>query len=163
MQNSAVATDGAKQHTSGKNAKSANVEQPVLYSNIMDADAAAAPATAENISEQPRPRGQLDVKHHGLRKFKKVRKFRCKLCDTVYMTRKVVNDHHKQNHDKCICNTCGKKCTPSTLACHKYSHQEEKKHVCRNCGKKFAFSGQLKQHRFIHRRISHFGCDKCSK
>ena len=83
--------------------------------------------TAEDISEQPRPRGQLDVKHHGLHKFKKVRKFRCKLSDTVYLSRKVVNDHHKQNHDKCICNICGKKCNfPHTLACHKYSHQGEK-------------------------------------
>ena len=47
MQNSAVATDGAKQNMSGKNAKSANEEQPVFDSNvnISDADAAAAPAT----------------------------------------------------------------------------------------------------------------------
>ena len=129
----ALATDSAKQNTSGKNVKSANEKQPVLNSNLSDADAAAAPATGE----QPRPKGQLDVKHHSLRKFKKVCKFRCKLCDTVYSSRKAVNDHHKQNHDKCICNVCGKKCnTPSTLARHKYSHQEEKKHVCRNCGEK---------------------------
>ena len=106
----------------------------------------------------------MDLKHHSLCKFKKVCKFRCKLCDTVCLSRKAANDHHKQNHDKCICNICGKKCnTPSTLAHHKYSHQEEKKQVCRNCGEKFAFSGQLKQHRFTHHRISHFGCNKCPK
>ena len=149
---------------SGKNAKSTNREQLVPVSKTSDADPAAALSMAEGKSELASPKGQLDVTHHGLHKFKRVCKFKCKLCDSVYSSRKAVNDHHKQNHDKCICNICGKKCnTLSTLAHHKYSHQDEKKHICRNCSERFTFSGQLKQHRFIHRRISHFGCDKCPK
>ena len=109
-------------------------------------------------------RGCLSVSHHGLKKFKKVRKFRCKLCNVILNSCREANEHHKANHGKCYCNTCGKACnTPSTLERHMYVHSKNKLHVCRTCGESFAFEGEWKQHRFKHRRIAAFPCNQCIK
>ena len=114
-------------------------------------------------SEKSKP-GTLDVMHHGLKRPKKIRKFRCKLCNVILYSRKEANDHHKKKHGKCYCNVCGHRCnTPSTLERHMYSHSEKKDHVCRTCGEAFRFEGEWKQHRFKHRRIAAFPCPKCPK
>ena len=70
--------------------------------------------------------GSLSVTEHGLKKYKRVRKFKCKECDFVGNSRREINNHHKGTHSKCYCNTCGKACnTPSTLSRHMYSHKED--------------------------------------
>ena len=91
-------------------------------------------------------------------------KFKCKECEFIANSCKAANDHHKDQHGKCYCPTCGKACnTPSTLACHVYSHKEDLPFPYADCDKKFAFEGQLKQHHFKHRTIAVFPCSKCDK
>ena len=121
-----------------------------------------APSVPPN--DKPAPPGRLSVTHHGLRKPKKDCRFKCKECDFIATSCKEANDHHKDKHDKCYCNICGKACnTPSTLARHVYSHREELPFPCGDCELKFAFEGQLKQHRFKHCTLSAFPCSKCDK
>ena len=115
-------------------------------------------------NDKPAPLGKLSVTHHGLHKPKKDHRFKCKECHFVATSRKEANDHHKEKHDKCYCNVCGKACnTPSTLARHVYSHREELPFPCGDCDLKFAFEGQLKQHQFKHRTLSASPCSKCDK
>ena len=93
------------------------------------------------------PPGKLSVTKHELHKYKRKRKFSCKICGTVAGSRKEIIDHHKASHKKCYCNKCGKACnTPSTLEWHLYSHHDELPFACADCDAKFAFAGQLKQH-----------------
>ena len=116
------------------------------------------------MNDKPAPLGRLSVTHHGLRKPKKDHRFKCKECDFVATSRKELNDHHKEKHDKCYCNICGKACnTPSTLARHVYSHRDELPFPYGDCDLKFAFEGQLKQHCFKHHTLSAFPCSKCDK
>ena len=88
-----------------------------------------------------------------------VRRFACKLCDTVASSWKQINEHHKASHNKCYCKICGKACnTPSTLEQHSYMP-----FPCANCDARFAFASQLKQHRFKHCKVAAFMCSKCTK
>ena len=120
--------------------------------------------TKTNRTSSSATRGELVVLHHRLKKHKKIRKFRCKLCNYVTCLRKDANRHHKANHGKCICHKCGRSCnTPSTLERHMYTHSENRPHVCRTCGERFAFEGEYKQHRFKHRHIAAFPCNQCEK
>ena len=74
----------------------------------------------ENTSSK-KPKGSLSVHHHGLKKFKKVHRFRCKLCNKVMKSHHEANEHHKANHRKSYCKICGKACnTPSTLERYMY-------------------------------------------
>ena len=110
------------------------------------------------------PPAKLSVTKHELKKYKRKRKFSCKICDTVAGSRKEINDHHKASHEKCYCKKCGKACnTPSTLEWHLYNHHDNLPFACANCDAKFAFAGQLKQHRFKHRKVAAFACSKCPK
>ena len=121
-----------------------------------------APSLRSN--DKPAPLGRLSVTHHGLHKPKKDRRFKCKECKFVATSHKESNDHHKDKHDKCYCNICGKAWnTPSTLAPHVYSHRDELPFPCSDYELKFAFEGQLKQHRFKHHTLSAFPCSKCDK
>ena len=102
--------------------------------------------------------GKLSVTKHELKKYKRMRRFSCKLCETVTGSRKEINEHHKVSHDKCYCKICGKACNiPSTLEQHLYSHHENLPFPCADCDDRFAFASQLKQHRFKHTRwlLSH--------
>ena len=108
--------------------------------------------------------GKLSVTKHELKKYKRLWKFPCKLCETVAESRKEINDYHKANHEKCYCKTCGTACnTPSMLECHQCSHCENLPFECKDCDAKFAFVGQLKQHRFKHHKVAVFACMKCLK
>ena len=145
-----------------------NREQDTKSNNKSKSPGLSAPAsTTDDVQmDNPgnKPKGSLSVKHHGLKKFKKIRKFRCKLCNKILNSRREANEHHKANHGKCYCNICGKACnTPSTLERHMYVHSESKPHVCRTCGEAFTFEGEWKQHRFKHRRIAAFPCNHCIK
>ena len=117
----------------------------------------------ENKPPTPKqPIGNLSVTKHGLKKFKRIKKFACKLCNTVTNSRREINDHHKTSHKKCYCETCGKACnTPSTLKRDMYSHCDSLPFLCTDCDAKFAFTGQLKQHRFKHCKVAAFTCSKC--
>ena len=91
----------------------------------------------ENVGaevEGDRLPGELLVTEHGLKKFKRVCKFKCKECEIVCNSRHDINHHHKEMHSKCYCNKCGKACnTPSTLARHMYSHKEDLPYPCDDC------------------------------
>ena len=93
----------------------------------------------------------------GIKKYKRKRSFRCKICNTSFPMLAEANCHHKQHHDKVHCTVCGQLFrTPSTLAHHMYTHQEAKK-PCR-CGKTFRFASELKVHKLTHRRIKTQHC-----
>ena len=116
------------------------------------------------IDDSKSLKGNLRVSHHGIIKCKKIRKFRCKICDILVNSCKEANDHHKKYHGKCFCSKCGKQCnTLSTLDRHMYTHWEDKKHICRTCGEAFTFEGEWKQHRFKHCRVAMFPCTHCIK
>ena len=105
-----------------------------------------------------KPIGELSVTEHRLKKFKCVCKFKYKECNFVANSRHEINNHHKATHSKCYCNKCGKACnTPNTLLHHMYSHNKDLPYPCEE---RFAFSGQLKQHRFKHRTVATFPCSK---
>ena len=148
-------TDGSSSSTM----TSQNLETDKDNASTASNDAALLPSTRKSA-----PLGKLSVTYHGLHKPKTDHRFKCKECNFVATSRKEANDHHKEKHDKCYCNVCGKACnTPSTLARHVYSHREELPFPCGDCDLKFAFKGQLKQHRFKHHTLSAFPCSKCDK
>ena len=98
---------------------------------------------------------------HGLLKPRKVRNFKCKLCETITTSRKDLNTHHRKEHDKVICVDCNQEFNmPSSLERHAYNHQADLKHKCKKCGKLFAFLSQLDSHKIVHKKIATFKCNK---
>ena len=147
---------------------STSVEQAVPDLNAGDgtnsSNDSSEPTQDTSKTSDNKPAGSLSVTEHGLKKYKRVRKFKCKECNFVGNSRSEINNHHKGSHGKCYCNTCGKACnTPRMLSRHMYSHKEDLPYPCDDCEKHFAFSGQLKQHRFKHRTVAAFPCTQCEK
>ena len=105
--------------------------------------------------------GSFKVTTHGVVKPKRLRNFKCKICDVVATSRKELNNHHKSTHDKVSCPHCNQVFnTPSSLARHAYSHQANLKHKCEQCGKAFAFESQLESHKVIHKKLATLRCNK---
>ena len=119
-------------------------------------------ATVEDDTIKPKsPKGSLQVQTHGLMKPRKVRNFKCKLCDVVTTSRKDLNTHHKTTHDKVSCPNCNREFNiPSSLDRHIYSHQADLKHKCEHCGKLFAFLSQLHSHKVIYKKLATLKCNK---
>ena len=130
--------------------------------NVNDAYNADTEGEGEAPDEEPaKPkRGKLTVAHHGLKKTKRVRHFKCKLCDEVFVSTKDWNTHYTDNHPMIPCETCGHHFrNPSSLYRHRYVHTKmEDTYPCTKCERVFPFESQLASHMFKHRKVAHFLC-----
>ena len=71
-------------------------------------------------------KGNLQIKTVAFLKGKRIRNFKCKLCEHILRAQKEVNDHHKDNHEKLTYVVCDKKfATPSGLDWHKHRHTQK--------------------------------------
>ena len=117
-------------------------------------DAYNADTEGDTPHEEPvKPkRGKLSVAHHGLKKTKRVRHFKCKLCDEVFESTKDWNTHYADIYPMIPCETCGHYFrNPSSLHWHRYVHTKmEGIYPCTKCEQVFPFESQLKSHMFKH-------------
>ena len=89
---------------------------------------------------------------HGIRRIKKVRKFKCKICHIAHESQAKANSHYRESHPLLNCNTCNKTFNnPNSLRRHSYQHASKKTYPCRNCNKVFPFESDLAGHRLVHR------------
>ena len=102
--------------------------------------------------------GTFVTKTIGIRKHKKDRKVKCRLCGDSFANVKELNKHHRSDHDIQFCADCGKGFnTQTSLDKHKYYHQELK-FVCEHCGQGFPFVSRLEQHKITHQKIATLPC-----
>ena len=114
-----------------------------------------------DVNELAKPKGKLTTKEHGLvKRPKKTRKFKCKICDNIFDSTKEWNRHYESSHPQLPCEYCGKLFrNPTSLYCHRYPHtKKEGVYPCEKCDEVFPFLSQLRSHMFSHRKISHFPC-----
>ena len=124
--------------------------------------------TEDDDQKQVKPKGKLVTTKHGIRKRpKKIRKFRCKICDNIFGSTKEWNKHYESSHPLIPCTDCDKVFrNPTSLYRHRYVHTKvEGIHPCEKCDKTYPFRSQLTSHMFSHRKVSHFPCtyDGCKK
>ena len=136
--------------------------------DVTDAYNADTEGEGDMQDEPVKPkRGKLTVDHHGLKKTKRVRHFKCKLCDKVFTSTKDWNTHYADNHPMIPCETCSRYFrNPSSLHRQRYVHTKtENIYPCTKCERVFPFESQLASHMFKHRKVSHFPCtaDGCKK
>ena len=114
-------------------------------------------STSKSKAESTKPCFIMVI--HGLKKSKKHRKFRCKLCQNVADSQANANKHYKDTHPPVNCQECAMVFSnPSSLCQHKYTHLD-KKFCCRNCNKYFLFESNLAGHRLKHRHHPGFQCN----
>ena len=102
--------------------------------------------------------GTFMTKTVGIRKHKKERKAKCRLCGESFGNVKELNKHHHSDHYIQFCSECGKGFNMQTsLDKHKYYHKELK-FVCEHCGQGFPFVSRLEQHKVTHRTIAMLPC-----
>ena len=104
--------------------------------------------------------GKLVVHEHKLVKTKRVRSFKCIVCQVVTHSTMEYNKHYSANHPPLNCQDCSRTFTnPMSLQRHRYNHTKtEGVYPCNRCDKVFPFGSQLQSHKFSHRRIAHFPC-----
>ena len=115
---------------------------------------------AENVETvtEEKTIGTFVTKTIGIKKHKKERKARCRLCGDSFENVKELNKHHCMDHDIQFCSECGKGFnTQSSLDKHKYYHCELK-FVCEHCGQGFPFMSRLEQHKITHRMLATLPC-----
>ena len=100
--------------------------------------------------------GTFVTKTVGIRKHKKERKAKCRLCGESFGNVKELNKHHRSDHNIQFCLDCSKGFnTQTSLDKHKYYHKELR-FVCEHCGQGFPFVSRLEQH--THRTIATLPC-----
>ena len=125
--------------------------------------------TSKGISNNTTPDkvGKLVVREHKLVKTKRVRSFKCIICQVVTHSTMEYNKHYSANHPPLNCQDCSRMFTnPTSLQWYRYNHTKtEGVYPCNRCDKIFPFWSQLQSHKFSHRRIAHFPCsgDRCKK
>ena len=115
----------------------------------------------ETEKDNNKPKGKLTTTQHGIvKRPKRVRKFKCKICDGIFNTTKLWNRHYEENHPQIPCTDCGKLFrNPTSLYRHRYIHTKvDGVYPCEKCERVFPFDSQLKSHMFSHRKVSHFPC-----
>ena len=121
------------------------------------------PKTEPIVHERGKPtkvvkKGGLNLELKGLHKYKKPRKFTCKVCEFSSESQAGLNSHHIGNHEPVSCSKCSKSfATPSTLSRHMYSHGTLK-FACDKCSNSYAFSSALERHSYSHRKYPAFKC-----
>ena len=108
----------------------------------------------DNDSES---KGVLAVQSYTLKKVKKVRKYKCRICGEVCDSAHLLTVHHHSSHGILYCDQCTKAFNnPTSLERHRYQHKQLK-FICK-CGAKFAFESQLKTHSIVHRKTPEHHC-----
>ena len=119
------------------------------------------PSTSEDntIHDGPKPIGHLNTKKFGLTKWKRIRKFKCKVCGYTTNSQSDANKHYKSSHPKLPCPHCPMTFhNPSSRQWHMYMHKDCK-YVCSRCGKCCPFESSLNNHRVVHRRHPTHRCN----
>ena len=84
-------------------------------------------------------KGTLVTHSFELKKYKRPRRFKCKICGESATSVKDLNAHHRSTHNVQFCDDCGKGfSTKSALEKHIYIHKELR-FVCDRCGMGFPF------------------------
>ena len=97
----------------------------------------------------PKGKGSFATRSFTLKKTKRRRKYRCKLCTEVLDSAHLLTIHHQQKHGILYCDECNKAFNnPTSLVRHKYQHKELRFNC--NCGASFAFYSQLQTHSVVH-------------
>ena len=124
-----------------------------------------APIKVSRPEDEPsRGKGTFATRSFTLKKTKRHRKYRCKLCIEVLDSAHLLTVHHQQKHGILYCDECNKAFNnPTSLVRHKYQHKELRFHC--NCGASFAFHSQLQTHSIAHRRHASHRCvyPNCNK
>ena len=113
-------------------------------------------------------KGKLVTRSFELQKYKRPRRFKCKICGESATSVKDLNAHHRSTHDIQFCDECGKGfSTKSALEKHIYIHKELR-FVCDRCGMRFPFESRLSQHKITHHTYASLkcmkkNCDRCFK
>ena len=95
-----------------------------------------------------------------LKKYKRPRRFKCKICGESVTSVKDLNAHHCSTHNVQFCEDCGKGFfTKSALEKHIYIHKELR-FVCDRCGMGFQFESRLSQHKITQRTYASLKCMK---
>ena len=88
---------------------------------------------------------------HGIRKIKKIRHYKCNICEVVSDSQAAANTHYRAKHPPLKCPNCTQTFNnPCSLRQHKYNHKELR-FPCHSCSKSFAFESDLNNHRLKHR------------
>ena len=122
-------------------------------------------ANKQGSKQKPKCKGELTNKTHGIKKSKKERTFSCKECEFKSDSIKLLNEHHIEEHDPVPCTQCDHvSTTPSSHDHHMYKHKEHN-FSCEDCEQSFAFSSELRAHKFSHRSERAFKCEaaNCTK
>ena len=97
------------------------------------------PHLDETKLPQKTPKLEFVMVTHGLKKVKKIRWFRCKICSVVTESQAMANSHYRSNHPPIKCPDCDFVFNnPNSLRHHKYTHITMK-YPCRTCGKVLKF------------------------
>ena len=113
-------------------------------------------------------KGTLVTRSFELKKYKRPRRFKCKICGESATSVKDLNVHHRSTHDVQFCDDCGIGFfTKSALEKHIYIHKELQ-FVCDRCGMGFPFESRLSQHKITHHTYASLkcmkkNCDRCLK
>ena len=127
-------------------------------------DLPVSKAIQQNDTKDRVSKGELAVQSYTLRKIKKVRKYKCRICGEICDSAHHLTVHHQSSHGILYCDQCTKAFNnPTSLERHRYQHRQLK-FICK-CGAKFAFESQLKTHSIVHRKTPEHHCvyPKCGK
>ena len=110
------------------------------------------------------PKGKVVFVTHGIKKLKKrVRNFKCVVCDSMFHIQKDLNEHIRKKHPdyRFKCHHCTRVFGTANAAYkHEVSHAGLK-FACKVCNKAFQFKGALKDHVKVHTGSGMYPCTNC--
>ena len=120
------------------------------------------PAHENTVITSPQ-HGQVTFRTYGIRrrspKQANIRKHRCFICVKSKNSKKELNDHHRKEHSRVICPTCGKEFpTADSYQRHRYVHHNPVQHKCSICGKVLPFESDLQRHMKSHTEEKRWDC-----
>ena len=111
--------------------------------------------SAPHVATGSQVKGTLVTRGFELKKYKRPRRFKCKICGESLISVKDLNAHHRSTHNVQFCDECGKGfSSKSALEKHIYIHKELR-FVFDRCGMGFPFESHLSQHKItiVHTQV----------